>query len=164
MAYEPETGEKSKIQDPRNFFIIYKRDSAGDLARHVHKALHDRGVDAFLDQEDLEEGLTAPDWRKQRDDALEASDVFIFILTHDANTSGEVLHELKKALEKEGSVVRVFIDSALWNVNEQLIFEINGQEINVKDHQCKKFDSESWEGLVRIIANTTLITKIIEPT
>ena len=161
-----QTPEKAtpQIQDPRKFFIIYKRDSAGDLARYVHQALHSRGVDTFLDQVDLDEGLTREQWRHQRDQALDGSDVFIFILTHSANTSDEIIHELGRAMEKTGSDIRVFIDTELWNVQEQLTITINNEELNITDYQCRRFNSQAWEELVRIIANSTLVPKIIKPT
>lgn len=155
------SNETPQIQDPRKFFIIYKRDTAGDLARFVHDGLHGRGVDTFLDVVDLKEGLTRPQWKKQRDEALDDSDVFIFIVTHSASSSDEIRHELKKALNKCNSDVRAFIDNEIWDADNELRISIDNRSINIKDFQCRRF--QATEELLRKVTNSTLITKVIEP-
>lgn len=147
-----------QIQEPRKFFIIYKRISAWDLAKHVHDGLHDDGVDVFLDTEDLEEGLSTEEWRKQRDKAIEKAEVFVFIVTHNASASHEIKHELKKAQEGTKDI-RVFIDDHIWDVEEELKIKINKDCIYLKDFQVCRFQNK-WE-LLRKVAHSTSIIGII---
>ena len=153
------TIEKPKVQEPRKFFIIYKRDSAYDLAEHVHNGLHERGVDAFLDKKDLKEGLTKGEWKKQRDDALDKAEVVIIIVTHSCSSSNEVRHELKRALDDREKDIKTFVDNELWNTASEMTFRLNGGSINIRDFQGRKFDTR--ESLLRMVTNSTLITGIV---
>jgi hypothetical protein len=151
--------EKPKVQEPRKFFIIYKRDSAYDLAEHVHDGLHERGVDAFLDRKDLKEGLTQEEWRKQRDDALDKSEVVIVIVTHSCSSSDEVRYELKRARDAGGKDIKAFVDAELWNVVPEMTIRLNGESVNIRDFQVRRFDTR--ESLLRGVTNSTLIAGIV---
>jgi hypothetical protein len=152
-----------KIQEvePERFFIIYKTDTAEDLARHVHEGLHNRGVDVFLATKDLREGLTQSEWKAQRDLAIGEAQVFIFIVTHSASTSDEVRHELKVAIER-GKDIRAFVDSRIWDANEQLRFPLNGDTVDIKSFQIRRFDTKP-EALLREVIDSTLSTRIVRP-
>jgi len=151
-----------KIQEvePQKFFIIYKTDTAEDLAQHVHEGLQNRGVDVFLATEDLREGLTQNEWKAQRDSAIEEAQVFILIVTHSASTSDEVRHELKMAIELEKDI-RAFVDSRIWDASEQLRFPLNGDVVDVKSFQIRRFDTKP-EALLREVIDSTLSTRIVK--
>jgi len=152
---------KPRVQEPRKFFIIYKRDTALDLAEHVHDGLHERGVDVFLDRKDLREGLSQEEWRIQRDAAIENAEVIIFIVTHSASTSDEIRHELRMARGSGGKDIKAFIDTHIWDVAEELTIRLNGEFVNIKSFQVRRFDTR--EALLREVVDSTLITRIIEP-
>jgi len=153
---------KPRIQEPRKFFIIYKRDTALDLAEHVHDGLHERGVDVFLDTKDLKEGLSqTPEWRKQRDLAIENAQVFIFIVTHSASTSDEIKHELKTARAGSGKDIKAFIDTHIWNVDEELTIDLDGESVNIQSFQVRRFDTK--EALLREVIDSASITRVIKP-
>lgn len=152
--------ETPKIQEPRKFFIIYKRDSAGDLAKHLHDALHERGVDVFLDTEDLKEGLLEEEWRKQIDDAIEEAQVFVFIVTHSASASSIIKRELKKVRDSTGKEIKAFVHYHIWGVDQELAITLDGECVDIRSFQVRRFDTR--EELVREVADSTLIMRIIE--
>jgi len=144
-----------QIQEPRKFFIIYRRDSGWDFAKHLHDSLHERGVDVFLDTEDLKEGLSKGEWKKQRDKAIEEAEAFVFIVTHNASKAPEIKYEIRKARDKD---LRVFIHDHIWDIEEELRIKINKDCIHLKDFQVRRFQTK--EELLREVADSTLITRI----
>lgn len=147
---------RPKFQDPRKFFIIYNRDTGWDCAKHIHDGLHKLGVNTFLDTEDIEEGLSKPEWRAQRDAAIENADVFIFIVTAGASISNEVKHELKKAREGEGKVIKAFVHVHVWNIRPEHIIDIDGERIDIMKFQVSKFRSE-YELLREVVHSASIV-------
>lgn len=149
------------IQEPRKFFIAYKQDSADDLAERLHKALHERGADAFLDVTDIEKGLTEEKWREQRDRALLDCEEFILIVTNGTCFSEEVKNEIKLALSTKGKIrIRVFIDKEIWTVDEEVTINLDGTIHNLKDWQVDSFTTPA--SLVRIVTSSSLLVRKIE--
>lgn len=155
-----QTRDKPKFQDPRKFFIIYTDDSGEDYAKHVHAGLHKRGVNTFFDKEDLKEDLSGPEWRAQRDKAIEDADVFIFIVTTGASTSSEVKHELKKARKGKEKVIKAFVHDHIWDVKPELIIDMNGERINIMDFQIRRFKTE--QELLREVVDSASIVRALK--
>lgn len=148
---------KPKFQDPRKFFIIYDRDSAWDLAKHVHDGLHRHGVvDVFLDTEDLEEGLSEPEWRAQRDEAIEKADVFIFVVTTGASASDEVKYELKKARERKEKIIKAFVHVHIWDVKPEHIIDMDGEKIDIMDFQVRRFENK-YDLLREVVDSASIV-------
>lgn len=156
-----------RIQDPRKFFIMYKSDSAGDLARHVHDGLHSRGVDAFLDIEDIEEGLSVDEWRRQIDNAIDQADVFIFIVTNGASTSLDIRRELQRARDRarENASKRIlaFVDNCIWDEEGEVTITLNTETIDIRSFQGRQFSARAPESLLREVTDSAQITRIIKP-
>jgi hypothetical protein len=148
--------KRPKFQDPRRFFIIYNKDTGWDYAKHIHDGLHKLGVNTFLDTEDIEEGLSKPEWRAQRDAAIENADVFVFIVTVGASRSNEVKYELKKAKEDEGKEIKAFVHVHVWNIKPETIIYIDGKRINVMKFQVSKFRSE-FELLREVVRSASIV-------
>lgn len=155
------------IQDPRRFFIIYKHDSGWDLAKHVHDGLHERVRDVFLDKDNLEEGLSRGEWRRQIDAAIDRTDVFIFIVTNGASNSPDIKHELQRAMEKAredpNKKIIAFVDNDIWNEEGELTITINSTSINIKDFQVSQFNARAPMALLREVTKSAQITRIIKP-
>jgi len=151
--------EKPKVQEPRKFFIVYKRDSAYDLAEHVHNGLEERGVDVFLDKKDLKEGLTQEEWQRQRDKALDNSELVIVIVTHSCSSSPEVKYELKRARDEGGKDIKAFIDTELWDVAAETTIKLDGESVNMQRFQVRRFDTK--ESLLRAVTSSTLIAESV---
>lgn len=149
------------LQDPRKFFIAYKKDSGKDFAEHLHDGLHDRGVDTFLDMYDIEEGLSRYMWRKQRDQAIIDSECFILILTHSTCSSREVKYELKIALEQDNVDIRVFVHDHIWRNDDEYLITIESRVINISDFQLGHFDTK--ESLLREVLNSIPIMRKFDP-
>lgn len=152
--------KKPKFQDPRKFFIIYKEDSGKDFAEHVHTGLHEGGVDTFFDKEDLREDLSAPEWRAQIDRAIESADVFIFIVTTGASTSKDVKHELKEARKGKGKIIKAFVHDHIWDVEPELTIDMDGERINIKDFQVRKFETK--QELLRDVVKSASIVRALK--
>lgn len=146
---------------------MYKRDSAGDLARHVYEGLHSRGVDAFLDIEDIKEGLSADEWRKQIDNAIDQADVFIFIVTNGASSSLDIRHELQRARERarENASKRIlaFVDECIWDQEGEVIITLDTETIDIRSFQGRQFPARAPESLLREVTDSAQITRIIRP-
>lgn len=138
-----------QTQDPRKFFIAYKHDSGKDLASHLHSGLHERGVDAFFAEEDLENGLSEGEWDRQRNKALRDCDIVILIVTDGINQSKEVQKELRLA-KKYKKPIKVFVEDTLKDNDEQLTVPISARrEIKLKKYQASFFTTP--ESLVRVV-------------
>jgi hypothetical protein len=118
--------ETPKVQDPRKFFIAYKDDSGLDFADHLHSGLHERGVDAFFAAEDLENGLSAEDWDRQRNKAVRGCDILILVVTDGINQSKEVQKELRIA-KNHKKTIKVFVEEPLKDNEEQLNIPLNSR-------------------------------------
>jgi hypothetical protein len=156
-----------RIQDPRKFFIMYKRDSAGDLARHIHEGLQSRGVDAFLDIEDVEEGLSTDEWRKQIDNTIDQTDVFIFIVTNGASSSIDIKRELQRARDRarENASKRIlaFVDECIWDEEGEVMITLDTETIDIRNFQGRQFPARAPESLLREVTDSAQITRIIKP-
>jgi hypothetical protein len=150
------------IQDPRHFFISYERDSARDLATHLHDSLHKRGVIAFLDVRDLEEGLSAAEYQQQIDEAVIDAKVFLLIVTNGAYNSAAIRHELELALGYNDKKVLAFIDETIWNLRGELTFTINGRNLFIKDFDVRSFNHRTPELLLREVCDSANVTRIIK--
>jgi len=148
-----------QLQDPRKFFIAYKKDSGEDLAIHLHDALHNRGVDAFLDSEDIEEGLSVQEWKTQRDNAIKRADVFILIVTHSTCSSEEIQYELRLVRDIGKADIRPFIHSYIWGKKRELIIGLGDQDLDLSMFQIRKFDTK--ESLLREVTFSIPLTRSI---
>lgn len=97
---------------PLKVFISH---SAADLeaARDVHRALRAAGLHVWMREEDLREedvelGST---WRESVDKALEASDLFLFLLSSQSNYDGNQVLDLWTAQREEKKVVPAFLEA-----------------------------------------------------
>jgi len=145
------------IQDPRHYFIAYKRDTGKDFAEHIHEGLHARGVDAFLDFIDIEEGLSRDEWEKQRDDAIKKSNFFILIVTHNTCETEEIKKEMKLAISIKNIDIRGFIYKPLWNKEEELIVDLGNEKIDLRKHQIRQFETK--ESLLREVLTSLPLVK-----
>ena len=163
------TPELLHIQDPRKFFIIYRRASGKRFAEFLHNSLHALGVDVFLDDKDLKKGLSKKDWDEQRDKALRDSGVIIFILTQGAYASSQIKHELQLAIDNNKNPLP-FVDEELWEKRkekdtviklweQEFKFKLNKEIIDITKKQLFTFKDET--DLVRRVGNNILITQII---
>lgn len=147
------------IQEPRKFFIIYKKDSAKTLAENIHDSLHRIGVDVFLDGRDLKEGLSHKEWKKQIDIAIEEAQLFIYIVTFGSTTSEDVRYELRQA-KNLGKDIRVFIDNYIWDVRRETRIRLGRRFVDLKAFQVRRFDSTQPDMLFREVTYSIFITKI----
>ncbi len=151
------------VEDTRKFFISYKKDTALDLATHVHDGLHTRGVDAFLDDADIEKGLTKKEWQKQIDNAVRTSQVIILIITNGASTSDGVKREINIARRDLNKKILAFVDASIWNEDGEITITLGNTNINVKDFQVTRFDAHRAEGLLREVCESARVVRAYKP-
>jgi hypothetical protein len=157
IASELKTASTPSYSDPRKFFIIYKEGTAKHLAEHIHDELENTyHINVFLNVRDIEEGLppSTPEWKEQRDKHLKESQVFIFIVTAGASKSKEVSYELEKAMQNRKDI-KAFIHEDIWNAPTELVFIVNGKELNIKEPQVTKFSAE--DDLLRKVIRSTIL-------
>jgi len=157
IASELKAVSHPSYSDPRKFFIIYKKGTAKSLAEHIHDELENTyHMNVFLDVRDIEEGLppSTPEWKEQRDRALVESQVFLFIVTAGASKSKEVSYELEKAMQYRKNI-KAFIHEDIWDAPTELVFTVNGEELNIKKTQVAKFKIE--DDLLRKVIRSTIL-------
>lgn len=147
------------ILGSKNFFISYKRDTALDLATHLHKGLHARGVMAFLDVVDIEKGLSRGEWQRQIDKAVQESQVFLLIMTNGASTSKGVIREIKLAKRDKNKTILAFVDESIWEKPGELIIKNGHNEVKIKDFQVERFKAQNPQDLLRAVCNSANVFK-----
>jgi hypothetical protein len=153
---------KFQVQDPRKFFIAYKDDSGQDLASHLHRALHDRGVDVFFAKTDLKNDLSFGEWDRQRNKAVRECGILILIVTDGLNLSKEVRKELRIAI-KHRKKITVFVENSLKDDEQQLIIQLYPKrKINLKKYQTDFFTTP--EDLLRAVTRTIPFTRVTKLT
>ena len=151
------------VEDTRKFFISYKKDSAFDLAKHVYDGLNERGVEVFLDEIDVEKGVTKKEWQKQIDDAVEQAQVILLIMTNGASNSSGVKRELRLARKDENKKIFAFIDNSIWNEEGETTIVIRRKKISVKDYQVSRFDAQRPESLLREVCASARVVRAYKP-
>jgi hypothetical protein len=128
----------------------------------VHKGLHSRGVNAFLDAEDIEEGLTESEWQRQIDKAIIESQVFVLIITNGTSISDPIKHEIIIAREDPNKKILAFIDHRIWDERGETTIILDQEHIiNIKDYQVRQFNSRAPESLLREVCDSAGVIQVI---
>jgi hypothetical protein len=142
MAASPEP-------EPLKIFISH---STADLeaARRVHRALRDAGLRVWLREEDLrEEGVElGATWREAVDEALQASDVILILLSRQGFNDKSQAWDLELARSEEKRVVPALLEA---NVFPEGIFlgRLGPYLEFLKERRGEVIDSA--EGLAKLI-------------
>ncbi len=101
LRWQPATADSPARRTPVSAFISYER-SWSDDARYVAQFLRSRGIDAWIDSEELQAG---DELAKGVAEAIARADVFVPLLSRTYWTSAWCLRELEVA-RKKGVVIR----------------------------------------------------------
>jgi len=131
--------------EPLKIFISHAAEDL-EAARGIHRALRAAGLRVWMREEDLREedvelGST---WREAVDKALEASDVFLFLLSSESNHDRNQLLDLWTAQREEKKVVPAFLEAGcladypgkLWD-QQEFLKERRGEVIDTAEGLAK---------------------------
>ena len=134
-------------------FISYSQDDYSPGARHVRNYIsrHIQDSDVFIDQSKPK----GSKWRKENEEKLEASDIFIVILTHGALRSKEVRKEVAIAKQKK--------DRKIIPCKEDLL-DMEWKDIpwNLSEYDGVKFEDKEELGR-RLVTEIKKIRKLEMP-
>jgi len=121
-------------------FICYKRNTAEDFATHLKKGLEEAGIHTFLDITDIPEKFKGTqEWTTSRDNAINESKYFIFIITQSFDISTEIKKELTIA---RSSKDKQFIYFKHADLSSRLTIELDGQAVDLGKQQHVSFNSK----------------------
>ncbi|MCL2135129.1 MAG: toll/interleukin-1 receptor domain-containing protein [Candidatus Bathyarchaeota archaeon] len=122
-------------------FICYKRNTAEDFATHLKKGLEEVGIRTFLDITDIPKKFKGTqEWATSRDNAINESKYFIFIITQSFDSSTEIKKELTIA---RSSKDKQFIYFKHADLSSCLTIElIDGQVVDLGKQQYVSFNSK----------------------
>lgn len=103
MAGEPAAAPSAQIETATKVFISYSRRDK-DFVQKLHKAIRARGVDAWVDWDNIP--LTA-DWWKEIQTGIENADAFAFVISPDSLSSEVCLQELQTAIDNQKRLVPI---------------------------------------------------------
>ncbi len=89
-------------------FVSYAREDSEVVAR-LARALRDRGNSVWIDEEGIE---SADRWRKALEEAIDAADAVVFVLSHHWVVSGPCRDELAYAVTGHKRLVPVVVEDS----------------------------------------------------
>jgi hypothetical protein len=121
-------------------FICYKRNTAEDFATHLKKGLEEAGIPAFLDITDIPEKFAGTqEWATTRDNAINESKYFIFIITQSFDISTEIKKELTMARRSND---KQFIYFRHADLSSYLTIDLDGQVLDLGKQQQVIFNTK----------------------
>lgn len=91
------TSNKTKIYDPVDVFISYRRDGGATVASFLAAKMKDKGLSVFMDVESLETGAYAD----RIESAISSASNFVLIVTENVFQSEWVNKEILQALARK---------------------------------------------------------------
>lgn len=136
---------------PLKTFIIYARQDESfknDLLLHLKGTLIDTGhIHVWQDGEIL----PGEDWENEIEQNLEATDLFLFLLSIHSLTSEFIRKkELAKALEKKSRIVPILVRDCMWETNP-VFAGIQGLPKNMKPISAFTDQHEAWTDVMRTL-------------
>lgn len=117
----------------RMAFISYQRKSSWAHARALANSLRAKGVNVFLDIDDISEGR----FERVILEKIHECDYFIPVMTPDTVTSPWVVKEISHALTLQKAIIPIMVDDYVMDADKlppelRVLASYNGQTINAK--------------------------------